>query len=123
MLTHANGGPRPETGNLESVDYKGMRALKSYSLGVSSHHRCGYLHKASLPKFVQGGFEAYCRAIKEKQTKGISVKDRNLGKAKKKLLGSDIVKAYGGLGIHARTFKCKDLTPAEAGVFDMLSHG
>ncbi len=23
MLTHTNGGPRPERGNLESVDYKG----------------------------------------------------------------------------------------------------
>jgi len=39
MLTYANGGPRPAMGNLESVDYKGIRALKScYS---EFHHITG----------------------------------------------------------------------------------
>lgn len=39
MLTHANGGPRPERGNLESVDYKGCAALKSYH--SEFHHITG----------------------------------------------------------------------------------
>ena len=46
MLTYANGGPRPAMGNLESVDYKGMRALKSYH--SEFHHIIGAvfpLHK------------------------------------------------------------------------------
>lgn len=86
MLTHANGGPRPAMGNLESVDYKGMRALKSYHSefhhitgaalfflshsfiyfcisgyrqpGSNPNHRCQYHDKGHCPESIGHGSDS-----------------------------------------------------------------
>lgn len=41
--SHANGGPRPVKGNLRVGGLQRLRALKTCSFGVSSHHQCGFI--------------------------------------------------------------------------------